>query len=84
MMLRDCGRMKGYPEVLYKGMSSEKHSPLSWKPEVFSRHPAHHDLLSFFPQLLDRFDSSRSDSVGRGATRPRCFFPIPIVSCSLS
>ena len=77
------GRTTGHPEVLYKGMSSEKNFSLSWKPELFSLHPAHHNLLSFFLQLLDRFDSSRSAPAGRGATRSRCFSPIPIVSCSL-
>jgi len=45
----DCSRVTGYPEVLYKGMSSEKYFSLSWKPKLFSLHPAHHhDLLSFF------------------------------------
>src|SRR2546428_3517447 len=64
-------------------MSSKKHFSLSRKPEMFSRHPACHDLLSFFLQLLDGFDSSRSGPVSRGATRPRSFFSIPVVSCAV-
>jgi hypothetical protein len=40
--------LTGNPEVLYKGMSSEKHFSLSREPELFSLHPAPHDILSFF------------------------------------
>ena len=29
----------GHSEVLYKGTSSKKHSPPSWKPELFGYRP---------------------------------------------
>jgi hypothetical protein len=43
-----AGCVTGKPEVLYKGMSSEKHFSLSRKPEVFSRHPARTTFFLFF------------------------------------
>src|ERR1700694_5274028 len=41
---------------------------------------AHYHLRKLF---RDRFGLSRSGPVSRAATRARCFFPIPVVSCSL-